>query len=67
MILYNQKLPHDTCGRIVLVAGKHTAPRAHLVVGIPIVDVPVPVNVVPIDVDEQGAAYVSGAICVTAV
>ena len=49
------------------MAGEHAATGIHIVVGIPVVDVPLLVVVVPIDVDENGAACVPEAILITAV
>ncbi len=39
------------------VAGEHAATGKHLVVGEPVVDAPVPVDVIPVDADEHGAAW----------
>ena len=47
------------------MAGEHAATGIHIVVGIPVVDVPLLVVVVPIDVDENGAACVLDAIYTT--
>jgi len=49
------------------VSGEHAATGIHIIVGIPIVDIPVPVVVVPVDVRENGAACVPDAIYATAV
>ena len=48
------------------MAGEHAATGIHIEVGIPVVDVPLPIVVVPIDIDENGAACVSDAIYTTA-
>ena len=47
------------------MAREHAATGIHLVVGIPVVDVPVPIDVVPVDVDEHRAACVPEAIHAT--